>query len=162
MMIPIVLSFLMTVWNHESYPVEESFTIINDILYKISKDKLDSELAFTKVIDKHTYAFSALDSCYAEHIDHLRISGTDFQILRSHLNSFMVDIPPIFVHNGEFVPFEFFDMNDINKIEPIPKNIAIQKYRCKGVGPVFEITLKEGKEKKDAPVNGATLRKKTF
>ena len=135
------------------FPTEDQkYIIINDILYKMPDNEISILKAKYNVQEKDIRIFNFdKDSCFASSIEWIIIPKLNAQINDPYFN-FRAKTTPLFICQGKFINTDYIYQDDIQSIEPLPKDIAISKYGCRGLNPIFNLKLRYGKTIQSNPV----------
>jgi hypothetical protein len=139
-------------------PMENGYIIINDILYKMPKSEITKIKTTYKVKDKEVVSFKFTDNrCYASFVEYIVVGEVKKEI-KEEWGQYKVETTPFFLFRNKFVDIAYFYPTDIASIKPLPIKEAISKYGCKGLNPIFCITVNKGKDIQSIPVGGIMFK----
>jgi thiol-disulfide isomerase/thioredoxin len=92
------------------------------------------------------------ESCYAPMIESINIGSLSPES-NDPFRNYIVDITPLFIYEGKFVKAECINSVDIQSIRFLPKEEAVANFGCKGLSPIVDVKLRNGKTIQDKPVD---------
>lgn len=148
---------IILIWLLFGPSEDAKYILINDILYKIPEKDITIIKTTNNIQEKDITIFKFdKDSCNTSSVEWIKVASLNPQSNDPYIN-YRVKTTPLFICEGKFVNTEYIYPEDIESLKPIPKDEAISKYGCKGLNPIFLVTLRYGKKIQNKPVGGIKI-----
>ncbi|MDX9697864.1 MAG: TlpA disulfide reductase family protein [Bacteroidales bacterium] len=137
MLLTIILCLLL------NYIQEYQYILINDVLYKLPVTEITKIKTINNIQDKDikTFKFNESD-CFAKEIEWIKVKSIKIETDLQYKN-FIVKSPAIFICEGDIINFDEINKADIQSIEPLPKDVSVERFGCKGLSPVFNLVMRK-------------------
>jgi thiol-disulfide isomerase/thioredoxin len=150
--------FMTLLWLLCSSSDGPKFVLLNDILYKIPESEIAAIKAKYEIQPKDITIFHFKeDSCPASVIEWLRIPSLDPHI-HDPYSKYYAKTTLLFLCDGKFVDTDYIYLEDVQSMVHLDVDKAIEKYGCKGLNPIFILTLQVGKKVQSKPVGAGAVQ----
>lgn len=149
---------MIFIWLLYGTSEDPKYILINNILYKIPESEIAIIKTTNNIQEKDIAIFKfEKDSCNTLSVEWIKIPTVNPQSNDPYKN-YRVKTLPLFICEGKFVSTDYIYPEDIESMRPMPKDEAISKYGCKGLNPIYIVTLRYGKKIQNKPVGIIKIR----